>query len=257
VWELIKFSIRNFTIPYSIQKKKEQNKFVENLEIRYEELHNLVLSDQASEVENEEFLSVKRELEVIERYKARGIMIRSKCQWIEEGEKNSSYFLRLEKHNYSNKHITQLQIDEEVINSPKEILIQEKTFYEKLYSEIIDSNSNDVKEAANIFTNSTAIPKITEEQKRLCESDLTESEVLTSLKTLHNGKSPRTDGLVVEFYKFFWGDIKYYLIGSLKYSLIMGELSVEQRRGIITLIPKKDKNRLFLKKFETNLIIKC
>jgi len=247
VWELIKFDIRNFTIPYSIQKKKDQNLITQTLEKRFNELHNLVLTDRANEVENDEFNSTKQELELIERHKARGIILRSKCRWVEDGEKNSSYFLRLEKNNYCNKHITQLQINENIVNCPKEILYAEKEFYENLYSESIDINSASFKRATELFTKSANIPRITNEEKLQCEEDLTESEILKSLKNMKNGKSPGTDGLVAEFYKFFWIDIKQFLLESLKLSLSMGELSIEQRRGIITLIPKKDKNRLFLK----------
>lgn len=44
-------------------------------------------------------------------------------------------------------------------------------------------------------------------------------------------------------------DIKINLLESLNYALRTGSLSVEQKRGILTLIPKKEKNRLFLKKW--------
>ena len=68
-----------------------------------------------------------------------------------------------------------------------------------------------------------------------------------ALQELKNGKSPGTDGLTNEFYKFFWKDIKHLILDSLNYALISGELSTDQKRGIITLIPKKGKNRLLLK----------
>ena len=61
-------------------------------------------------------------------------MLRSKCRWVEEGEQNSSYFLRLEKHNFCNKHITQLNVNDSIITEQSEILKAEKQFYEKLYS---------------------------------------------------------------------------------------------------------------------------
>jgi hypothetical protein len=89
------------------------------------------------------------------------------------------------------------------------------------------------------FTNSKAIPKISDEEKETCDSEIIESEILSSLKDLKSGRSPGTDGLTADFYKFFWVDIKVHLTNSLKYSLDKGKLSVEQRRGIITLLPKK------------------
>ncbi len=42
-------------------------------------------------------------------------------------------------------------------------------------------------------------------------------------------------------------DIKYVLIKSLKYAMSNGELSIKQKRRIITIIPKISKNRLLLK----------
>lgn len=67
--------------------------------------------------------------------KISGSIIRSKIKWTEHGEKNSSFFLNLEKRNYINKHITQLNISGNIINNPSEILKHEKLVYEKLYRE--------------------------------------------------------------------------------------------------------------------------
>ena len=247
IWEFIKFEIRNYTVPYCIQKKKEQNSLETVLNKRYSQLHNKVLSNTADQNETEEFNNVKSELEVIERYKARGAMLRSKCRWVEEGEQNSSYFLRLEKHNFCNKHITQLNVNDSIITEQSEILKAEKQFYEKPYSSQILPDSETSEKHAKHFTDSTHIPKISEEFKEMCDSVLMESEVLNSLKNLKNNKSPGSDGLTAEFFKFFWIDIKQYLIESIQHALEHGELSMEQKRGIITLIPKKEKNRLFLK----------
>ncbi len=72
-------------------------------------------------------------------------------------------------------------------------------------------------------------------------------EILNSLKELHNGKTPGTDGLSPDFYKSFWIYIKLLLIESIEHTTKTGELSIEQKRGIITLLPKKDNSRHFLK----------
>ena len=64
---------------------------------------------------------------------------------------------------------------------------------------------------------------------------------------MKNGKSPGTDGLTSDFYKFFWIDIKHLVLDSLNYAYEKGELSIDQKRGIITLTPKKDKPRLLIK----------
>ena len=51
-------------------------------------------------------------------------------------------------------------------------------------------------------------------------------------------KSPGEDGLPIEFYRTFWNEIKTYLFNSYKFSLEFGSLSITQKRGVISLLPK-------------------
>lgn len=60
-------------------------------------------------------------------------------------------------------------------------------------------------------------------------------------------KSPDTDGLTTEFYKAFWDLIQEPLLNSLNYSLNNESLSISQKQGIITLIPKEGKDLDYLK----------
>ncbi len=89
--------IRTFTLPYTIKKKNEQKILETNLNKKYLELHNMVQNNTASDLEKEEYDTVKNETEIIKCHKARGAILRSKCKWTEEGEKNTAHFLRLEK----------------------------------------------------------------------------------------------------------------------------------------------------------------
>ena len=62
-----------------------------------------------------EIESIQEEIEAINRHRAKGCMIRSKARWVEEGEKNTAYFLSLEKRNYDNKNISHLQLSDKSI----------------------------------------------------------------------------------------------------------------------------------------------
>ncbi len=62
-----------------------------------------------------------------------------------------------------------------------------------------------------------------------------------------NNKSPGSDGFSVEFYKFFWKEIKLLVTNSILYGIDKGQLSIDQRRGVLALIPKKGKNTRLLK----------
>ena len=82
-------------------------------------------------------------------------------------------------------------------------------------------------------------------KKLSCDAKISIAECTKALKELNNKKTPGSDGFPVEFYKFFWNDIKEIVVEALNYSFIKGELSVEQKRGVLTLIPKKNKDRIF------------
>ncbi len=61
------------------------------------------------------------------------------------------------------------------------------------------------------------------------------SDILESIKDLASGKTPGSDGLPADFHKFFYSDIKDLLFQRIiMFGVKIGELSTEQKRGIIT-----------------------
>ena len=50
-------------------------------------------------------------------------------------------------------------------------------------------------------------------------------------------------GKNADFYKVFWNDIGQYLIRSINYGLANNELSITQKQGVITCLPKGTKPR--------------
>ncbi len=122
-----------------------------------------------------------------------------------------------------------------------------KIFFQNLFSEKLNSLNTTYKDSLNDFLINNQIKKLTNLQKESCEKPITENEILDSLKKLHNGNTPGTDRLSTDFYKLFWVYIKPLLIQSIEYAIETGELSIEQKGGIITLLPPKNKLRHLLK----------
>ena len=60
------------------------------------------------------------------------------------------------------------------------------------------------------------------------------------LDSFQNDKSLGVDGFTVEFYKFFYGLLGNDLLACLNEAYEKQELTISQRRGIITLLPKED-----------------
>jgi hypothetical protein len=64
---------------------------------------------------------------------------------------------------------------------------------------------------------------------------------------MNNNKSPGSDGFSTEFFKFFWINLKSFVVNSINVGSLLDELSVTQKQGIITCLPKDNKPRHFLK----------
>ena len=62
-----------------------------------------------------------------------------------------------------------------------------------------------------------------------------------------NGKSPGLSGFSADFLKVFWKQLGVFVLRSLNHGYTIGELSITQKQGIITCIPKDNKPKIFLK----------
>jgi hypothetical protein len=245
-WELTKFEIRSHTLPYCIKKKKKREEHKKKLEQDLIDIQE-ALDSNFTQNNQELYQSSKKELEQIENEEMKSTIFRSRVRWAEDGEKSSKYFLTLEQRNYTNKHITALEINGKIEKDQKKISEAQKTYYQTLYSEKLDFYDQSYQDNLNTFLKDNQMPKLSVDNKMFCDKPISQQEILESLKHLSNGKSPGSDGLPADWYKFFWNDIKNLLTNSILYAFEQCELSVEQKRGIITLIPKKNNNRLFLK----------
>ena len=72
-----------------------------------------------------------------------------------------------------------------------------------------------------------------------CEGLFTLQECANSLSHCKNNKTLGSDGFIVEFYRLFSDDIGQIMVDSFNYAFKKGSLSVNQKLGIIALIPKK------------------
>ena len=244
-WEMIKLDVRGESVKFAKNKNKDREKHIKELEKRLYDLEQEIDKDNIETTNEIEHL--KTELKKHYDIKIKGTLTRAKVRWLKDGEKNSKYFIGLEKRNYLNKTIKCLYKDNgEKITNFKDILAEEKRFYQNLYAEKV-VNLEDENINSKFFINTDNIPKLNEDQKQSCEGLLSTSECLEAIKSMPNNKSPGTDGLPAEFYKLFWNDISDILVNSFNYSYNKQTLSISQKQGIITLLPKKDKDTRFLK----------
>ena len=136
-----------------------------------------------------EYEDAKKEIENISMQKARGSILRAKARWHEQGEKSTKYFMNLEKRNYTKKYIKKLHIATgKLITDPKEILLEEKRFYEDLYTE---RNHRDLEDVDNEFVKPKLLPRLSQMQRESCEGKLTEEECKAVLTRHRRCPSPQ------------------------------------------------------------------
>ena len=135
-WEYVKCQIRTDTILYSSTKAKINRKIENDLRQKLQEFEKKLSSKNSiGEIEFQEYTRTKADWEGHISRINHGIILRSKAKWVEEGEKNTKYFLNLEKRNYNNTCIkTVFNKDEKEITDMKLILLEQKTFYNNLYT---------------------------------------------------------------------------------------------------------------------------
>ena len=242
-WEYLKYKVRDFSKQYSIDKARERRAKRNKLELRVKELDALI-SSNAEETLILEYQKCKHQLEEIYNYVTQGIIIRSKVDWYEHGEKSSKYFLNLEKRNKAKSHIRKILNSNLVeLSEPETVLSSIKSFYSTLYKERNDKTETDCYN----YLKTLNLPKLTDNESRLCEGELTKRECWEALQTMGNNKSPGNDCLSKEFYVCFFNEIHSCLLQSLNTSFREGQLSSTQRQAVIVLIEKKDKDKRFLK----------
>ena len=235
-WEIIKFNIREKSIQFSKQTAKMRKQFENELYKKYNELTEKINIGDVNENILAQLQHTKQEIENLNTYKTEGERIRAKAERIEKDEKCNAYFLQSSHRNYNIKHITKLMLPNgNFITNDQDISQFQTQFYETLYDKRQPTDDFD----ETFLTN---LPQLSPENQQYCSTPITIHELTETVKRLKRGKTPGTDGLSADFYKFFWLDIKDLVHNSILYALENRNLSTEQRRSIITLIPKKEKD---------------
>ena len=142
--------------------------------------------------------------------------MRSRAHCYDHGERNSKYFYNLEKRNQKKKHITSsLNNDGDKITNPKYILEEEERFFKEIYtSRNMDPNCP----TFNVFFETENV--LSEEIGKKCEGVMSIHECEIALKTMENKKTPRTDGLRCEFYRYFWNLLGSFMVSSFNYTFV-------------------------------------
>ena len=232
-WDYTKFKIKQWAQKQSKVKARERRIAIQQLETKIQDLETKIPLGLATPVDLE---TAKNALNSHYEYITKGLIIQSRVQYYEEGEKNSSYFLNLIKRNKAKSSIRKLRTISGEITSKKAITNEIKNFYKKLYSyQKIPENTwiEDLDQTKKYF----------ESDKEVLKAVITKDELLQTLKTFSRNKSPGNDGLTYEFYMTFWEDNSDQLLRSLNEGILVGDMSTSQKQSVINLSEKDGKDK--------------
>lgn len=231
-WEFLKFRIGNF--PTSLSKHLKQSHQLEEANLT-REISLCCSKAIVTDADKRELLTLQTKLDEVYTRKAKGAYIRSKAKWTEDGERNSSYFCRLEKTRQVKNNIGTQVIDDNECSDPKVIANEIYSFYNNLFSYSFSPD------AAEVFFDKIQefIPQISEDFR---EAEISHQDLEKAMQCLKPDRSPGPDGLTANFYKHFWEHMKVLLFETLKETIEKSLLPQTMRQGVIVLIPKAGKN---------------
>lgn len=239
-WELLKFEAGNFFRKYCSELAKKRRAEEDSIILKISTLSSKTI-EELSESEKAELTEQKIKLEEFYKQKAEGAFIRSRRKWLEEGEMSSAYFFRLERQQAKYNYIEKLRIDGNIVENAKIVANYCSEFYSNLYSSKFCQQST-----TEFFKSLHNIKQISDDEFNICEAPLSLQEVTDAIKSLKSNKSPGTDGLSAEFYRTFEKLLTPFLLEVFNESIDRSFLPPTLCQGLITLIPKPNKDHLLI-----------
>ena len=186
-------------------------------------------------------LDKKAELNSIRSQKLKEQLLRTRLQWLKDGEKPSKYFSNLEKKNFiEKKTIKKVRLNNrEVITDQEGILSQVQQYYCNLFENKDDTLQSLNFENLGIKSNAKIPENI--------GIPLTVDEVGKVMKKMKSNKSAGIDSITVEFVKVFWRQLKYFIVNAINNGFSKGCLSMSLWQCIITCLPKAKKDQSLIK----------
>lgn len=231
-WDNFKFKVKKLSQIYCKQRNSERYKKYNLVQNKLQNFQNKMNGDI------EKYETLKNELEHIEIEKCQGAILRSKSKWAIESDRNTKYFLNLEKQRQQKKCISELLVDNgDTVSDTDSIMNVEYEFYKELYS-CVDT------ETESIDTYLQCIETTLEDNDRLfCDENISKEDIHSALFKMKKQKTPGPDGLTVEFYIQFWNELQDILHKLFQNIYEENCMSRTMRHGHIILIYKKGDRR--------------
>ena len=193
------------------------------------------------------YRELQTRIDLEEEEKGRVAMLFSGARWIEEGEKPTKYFLKLNKIRSSKKCISALQKPcGQFITGREEVMQYCSDHFRNIYAS--KATHSPRRNLVKDFLRPSVCPRLDDIGKTACDGPITNRECELALKGMLNNKAASVSGYSKEFFLFFWVEMGEMVVEYINQAREVGHFFITQRRGVITLIPKKGDQKIITNK---------
>ena len=251
-YELLKFAVAANTRKYSKQRairiRAREKRLAAELQQAINEFPEHFSDDNVAKLNQ-----IEEEIAQLYQNRTKSSMFRGRVNWLNNGEKNTKFFFNLERSNYSKKTILSLQTENGPIKGQKSI----QSEIEKHLKDLLSPNEPINPLECSEFLDSVSDKALSGEEYDNLDQPITLQEIEEALSKAPKGKSPGIDGLSIEWISRFWPEIKSLFMEALNASFKEGQLTQSQRRAIVTMIPKPNRDHELLKNYRGISLLCC
>jgi exonuclease III len=230
LWDHFKISLKHLVTNYCKRKAQDRRATVRDLRNEYYAL----VSAERRQANNftEQIANIKHRISEVNNASFAGSKIRSKADSLENSEKPSKFFHKVEFQRGKKKQIHKIiDMDGIECTEAEDITAAFSDFYANLFT----SEGIDQAMADNFLSN---VPTLSQCDVDSCEGLITVDELRTALSLMKNGKSPGSDGICKEFYVAFFDIVGDVMCSVLNLAFVEMSMSRSQRMSYVTLLCK-------------------
>lgn len=238
IWDKLKEEVSVASQRFAKKLKEETQ---EKLNTLISTLDYIDEKEELTRSDSQLMLQIRREISSIYTTSASEKSNFLQSQVTQEANIQSKFFLKLNKQSKPSAIINQLQVNGEITLEKNQIYPEVQNHFQNEFSS--QNIQHDINSESIVFQE---LPSLSQNDSEKCEQTITQEEIYESIKSAKLNRAPGMDGLPIEFYKFFWDDIKHLLTKMIQNFQQTGELPPSLKKIVITPIPKPGDRTLLI-----------
>ena len=231
-WEFFKLSIKKESTAFAKEKRKQASAERNDLTDRLIVCRQLLVQGDTSVAS--EITSLEAQLHALFLAELEGAKVRSRVQWIEEGERPTRYFLKMEQERAAKNHISSIFNKAGLeVSSREDLEAAHVDFYQELFT------ATDIDLDCQHSLLQSMPSRLSDSERVSCEGAVSLPELIASVNSLSAGKTPGPDGLTLEFFVYFWSLLGPLLVRVYNECLRDAGLPDSMKTSVTRLIYKK------------------